>query len=37
MTCKTIEYDGDTKVAIANGKVFLERPDMSLKTERSIF
>ena len=34
MTCKTIEYDGDTKVAIANGKVFLKRPDMSLKTER---
>ena len=34
MTCKTIEYDGDTKVAIANGKVFLKRPDMSLKTEK---
>ena len=28
MTCKTIEYSGDTKVAIANGKVFLKRPDM---------
>jgi hypothetical protein len=34
MTCKTIEYSGDTKVAIANGKVFLKRPDMSLRTER---
>ena len=34
MTCKTIEYNGNTKVAIANGEVFLKRPDMSLKTEK---
>ena len=34
MTCKKIEYNGDTKVALAQGDVFLERPDMSLKTEK---
>ena len=34
MTCNKIEYNGDTKVALAQGDVFLERPDMSLKTEK---
>ena len=34
MTCKKIEYNGDTKVALAQGDVFLKRPDMSLKTEK---
>jgi len=34
MTCKTIEYDGGTKMAYAEGKVYLERPDMTLKTEQ---
>jgi len=34
MTCKTIEYDGTTKIALANGNVFLKRPDMSLRTEK---
>jgi lipopolysaccharide export system protein LptA len=33
MTCKTIEYDGETKTAFAKGNVYLERPDMTLKTE----
>lgn len=33
MTCKTIEYDGKTKTAYAQGDVFLERPDMTLRTE----
>lgn len=33
MTCKTIEYDGKTKTAYAEGNVFLERPDMTLRTE----
>lgn len=32
MTCKTIEYDGKTQIAVADGDVFLIRPDMSLKT-----
>ena len=34
MTCNTIEYDGETKTAIAIGNVDLQRPDMNLKTER---
>lgn len=34
MTCNSIEYDGKTKTALANGNVNLKRPDMSLKTER---
>ena len=34
MTCNKIEYNGDTKVALAQGDVFLKRPDMSLKTEK---
>ena len=34
MTCNIIEYNGDTKVALAKGDVFLKRPDMSLKTEK---
>jgi lipopolysaccharide export system protein LptA len=33
MTCKTIEYDGETKTAFAKGNVYLERPDMNLRTE----
>ena len=33
MTCKTIEYDGETKTAFARGNVYLERPDMTLRTE----
>ena len=33
MTCKTIEYDGKTKKAFAQGNVSLERPDMTLRTE----
>lgn len=33
MTCKTIEYDGKTKTAFAQGDVFLVRPDMTLRTE----
>jgi lipopolysaccharide export system protein LptA len=34
MTCNKIEYNGDTKIALAKGDVFLKRPDMSLKTEK---
>lgn len=34
MTCKTIEYDGKTQIALADGDVFLKRPDMSLTTEK---
>src|SRR6056300_1781178 len=34
MTCKTIEYDGKTQIAVADGDVFLIRPDMSLTTEK---
>jgi len=34
MTCNKIEYNGYTKVALAQGDVFLKRPDMSLKTEK---
>ena len=33
MTCKKIEYNGKTKIAKANGNVFLKRPDTSLSTE----
>ena len=33
MTCKTIEYEGKTKTAYAEGNVYLERPDMTLRTE----
>ena len=33
MTCKTIEYEGKTKTAYAEGNVNLERPDMTLRTE----
>lgn len=34
MTCKTIEYDGKTQITLADGDVFLKRPDMSLTTEK---
>ncbi|MEK9613238.1 MAG: OstA-like protein [Flavobacteriaceae bacterium] len=34
MTCKTIEYDGKSKTAIARGGVKLKRPDMTLKTDK---
>lgn len=34
MTCNTIEYDGKKQLAYAIGEVFLERPDMSLSTQR---
>ena len=34
MTCNKIEYNGDTKFALAQGDVFLKRPDMSLRTEK---
>ena len=34
MTCKTIEYDGKTQIALADGDVLLKRPDMSLTTEK---
>ena len=34
MTCNKIEYNGYTKVALAQGDVFLKRPDMSLRTEK---
>ncbi len=34
LTCNIIEYNGNTKVALAKGDVFLKRPDMSLKTEK---
>ncbi len=34
MTCETIEYDGKNKSAIAIGNVYLERPDMTLITEK---
>ena len=33
MTCKIIEYEGKTKTAYAEGNVYLERPDMTLRTE----
>ena len=33
MTCKTIEYEGKTKTAYAQGNVYLVRPDMTLRTE----
>ncbi|MGY8944882.1 MAG: OstA-like protein, partial [Flavobacteriales bacterium] len=33
MTCDHLEYDGNLKLAIAWGDVFLERPDMNLKTD----
>jgi lipopolysaccharide export system protein LptA len=33
MTCNTIEYDGETKTALATGNVLLKRPDMTLETE----
>ena len=33
MTCDQIEYDGSSKLAKAWGKVVLERPDMTLKTD----
>ena len=33
MTCEQIEYDGTSKLAKAWGKVVLERPDMTLKTD----
>ena len=33
MTCKKLEYNGKTKIAKANGNVFLKRPDTSLSTE----
>ncbi|MDA8900147.1 hypothetical protein N9J03_00825, partial [Flavobacteriaceae bacterium] len=33
MTCNSIFYDGKLKTAVASGKVFLERPDMTLRTD----
>ena len=33
MTCDYLEYDGNLKLAIAWDEVFLERPDMNLKTD----
>ena len=33
MTCQQIEYNGNTKLAKALGKVVLERPDMNLLTD----
>ena len=33
ITCKKIEYDGENKTIFAQGSVFLERPDMTLRTE----
>lgn len=33
MTCQQIEYNGNTKLAKAWGKVVLERPDMNLLTD----
>ena len=33
MTCNTIEYNGETKIALAQGNVYLERPDMNLRTQ----
>jgi len=33
MACDYLEYDGNLKLAIAWGDVFLERPDMNLKTD----
>ena len=33
MTCDYLEYDGNLKLATAWGEVFLERPDMNLKTD----
>ncbi len=33
MSCDYLEYDGNLKLAIAWGEVFLERPDMNLKTD----
>ena len=33
MTCDYLEYDGNLKLAIAWGEVFLEKPDMNLKTD----
>ena len=33
MACDYLEYDGNLKLAIAWGEVFLERPDMNLKTD----
>ena len=33
ITCNQIEYDGSRKLAKAWGKVVLERPDMTLKTD----
>ena len=33
ITCDEIEYDGTKKIALARGKVLLERTDMNLKTE----
>ena len=33
LTCDYIEYDGKTKKAIAWGDVFLEQPDMTLRTD----
>ena len=34
MTCSNIEYDGKTQIALAEGNVFLKRPDMSLTTDK---
>ena len=30
----SIEYDGKKQLALANGNVYLERPDMSLSTQK---
>ena len=37
ITCDYIEYDGTKKLAIAKGKVLLERTDMILKTDTLYF
>lgn len=34
MTCNSIEYYGRKQLALASGNVFLERPDMSLSTQK---
>lgn len=33
LTCNTIEYDGNSKIANAYGNVYLNSPDMNLKTD----
>lgn len=33
LICNSINYDGNTRKALASGNVFLKRPDMTLKTD----